>query len=64
MTRCSRNARLALVPLRAVARNESGATAIEYALIAAGIAMAIVIIVPQVGTTVAGLFTDVAGIFS
>ena len=64
MTQRSRKGSLALVPLRSVARNESGATAIEYALIAAGIAMAIVIIIPQVGTTVAGLYASVVAAFS
>ncbi len=41
----------------------SGATAIEYALIAAGISIAIVATVNNVGSQVAGLFTTVAGIF-
>jgi pilus assembly protein Flp/PilA len=40
-------------------RNNSGATAIEYAMIAAGIALAIVASVNQLGTTVEGLFTSV-----
>ena len=48
---------------RAFARDCDGATAIEYALIAAGIAMAIAVIVPQVGVTVAGLYTTIAGSF-
>lgn len=41
----------------------SGATAIEYALIAAGISIAIVATVNNVGSQVAVLFTSVAGIF-
>ena len=39
----------------------SGATAIEYALIAAGISIAIVATVNNVGSQVAVLFTTVAG---
>jgi pilus assembly protein Flp/PilA len=41
----------------------SGATAIEYALIAAGISIAIVATVNSVGSQVAALFTTVAGLF-
>lgn len=37
----------------------SGATAIEYAMIAAGIALAIVASVTKLGTTVEGLFGSV-----
>ena len=36
--------------------NESGATAIEYGLIAAGIAVAIIVAVNAVGTDLSGLF--------
>ena len=39
--------------------NESGATAIEYGLIAAGIAVAIVATVQLVGTSLDGTFTTV-----
>jgi pilus assembly protein Flp/PilA len=39
--------------------NESGATAIEYGLIAAGIAVAIIGIVGSVGTSLVGKFTQV-----
>ncbi len=39
--------------------NESGATAIEYGLIAAGIAVAIITIVQTVGTSLTTKFTDV-----
>lgn len=39
--------------------NEDGATAIEYGLIAAGIAIAIVAAVGLVGTEMDALFTDV-----
>ena len=41
----------------------SGATAIEYALIAAGISIAIVATVNSVGSQVTALFTTVAGLF-
>jgi len=41
------------------AKDESGATAIEYGLIAAGIALAIIVIVGQLGETVNTKFTDV-----
>lgn len=39
-------------------RNEEGATAIEYGLIAAGISLAIVAIVFTFGDSLEGLFTD------
>jgi pilus assembly protein Flp/PilA len=41
-------------------RNESGATAIEYALIASGISVAIVGVVGGVGTNVRAMFTTVS----
>jgi pilus assembly protein Flp/PilA len=40
-------------------RNESGATAIEYGLIAAGISVAIITIVNTLGGTLDAKFTDV-----
>jgi pilus assembly protein Flp/PilA len=40
-------------------KDESGVTAIEYGLIAAGIGVAIVVIVFQVGTALTGIFTTV-----
>jgi pilus assembly protein Flp/PilA len=40
--------------------DESGATAIEYGLIAAGISVAIVVVVQTVGTNLNGTFTTVA----
>ena len=40
--------------------DESGATAIEYGLIAAGIAVAIITVVSNVGTDVNGTFGKVA----
>jgi len=42
------------------AKEESGATAIEYGLIAAGIAVAIIVAVNQVGTDLTALFTTVS----
>jgi len=42
-------------------RNQSGATAIEYGLIAAGIAVAIIATVAGLGTTLKGTFTTVSG---
>jgi pilus assembly protein Flp/PilA len=41
-------------------KNESGATAIEYALIAAGISVAILVAVNSVGTKLTGLFDTIA----
>jgi pilus assembly protein Flp/PilA len=40
-------------------RNESGATAIEYGLIAAGISVAIITIVGTLGTTLNTTFTTI-----
>ncbi|RXG94032.1 Flp family type IVb pilin [Bradyrhizobium zhanjiangense] len=39
--------------------DESGATAIEYGLIAAGIALAIITVVKNTGTALSGVFTSV-----
>jgi pilus assembly protein Flp/PilA len=47
----------------ALPRDEQGATAIEYAMVAAGIGVAIVAAVTKLGTTTAGLYTSVANIF-
>lgn len=41
-------------------RNEDGATAIEYALIAAGVASAIIAAVNGLGTSVKTMFTSVS----
>ena len=41
--------------------NEDGATAIEYGLIAAGIAVAISAVVFTFGDSLAGMFSDMAG---
>jgi pilus assembly protein Flp/PilA len=42
-------------------KNESGATAIEYGLIAAGIAVAIIFVVNTLGTTLTTTFSTVNG---
>ena len=42
-------------------RDESGATAIEYGLIAAGIAVAIITVVQGLGTKLTSTFTAVEG---
>ena len=41
-------------------KDESGATAIEYGLIAAGIAIAIIAVVNGVGTTLSGKFNKIS----
>ena len=41
--------------------NKSGATAIEYGLIAAGIAVVILVAVGTVGSNLSGVFSSVAG---
>ncbi len=41
-------------------KNESGATAIEYGLIAAGISVAIIAVVNSIGTKLASTFTNVS----
>jgi pilus assembly protein Flp/PilA len=47
--------------LRSFLRCERGATAIEYAIIAGGIALAIVAGVKSIGTPLSDTFTSVAG---
>jgi pilus assembly protein Flp/PilA len=42
-------------------KNESGATAIEYGLIAAGISVAIIAVVQGLGTKLKATFTSVSG---
>lgn len=42
-------------------KDESGATAIEYALIAAGIAVVIITAVNGLGTKVSSVFTGITG---
>ena len=41
-------------------KDESGATAIEYGLIAAGISIAIIGVVNGLGTTLSGKFVDIS----
>jgi pilus assembly protein Flp/PilA len=45
--------------IRAFIADESGATAIEYGLIAAGIALAIIAVVNGMGTKLNGKFTSI-----
>jgi pilus assembly protein Flp/PilA len=40
--------------------DESGATAIEYGLIAAGISIAIITVVNSIGTTLNGTFSSIS----
>lgn len=40
-------------------KDESGATAIEYGLLAAGIGLMLILIVPAIGTTLWGVFNDI-----
>jgi len=47
--------------IKAFAKNESGATAIEYGLIAVGIAIAIITVVRGIGTSLNSAFTKVNG---
>lgn len=44
---------------KSFARDESGATAIEYGLMASLIALAIIFIVTTLGGTLEGIFTDI-----
>jgi pilus assembly protein Flp/PilA len=41
-------------------RNESGATAIEYGLIAAGVAVAIILVVTQLGSQLDATYSEVS----
>ena len=45
--------------LKRFAKDESGATAIEYGLIAAGISVAIITVVQGVGSKLTNTFTDI-----
>jgi pilus assembly protein Flp/PilA len=40
-------------------KDESGATAIEYGLLAAGIGLLLIVIVPQLGATLSGVFSRI-----
>ncbi len=46
--------------LRAFIRDEAGATAIEYGLIAAGIAVAIIAVVNTLGSNLTNVFSSVS----
>jgi pilus assembly protein Flp/PilA len=50
----------AMCSLKRFLRDESGATAIEYGLIAAGIAVAIIVAVQGIGTALNTTFTSVS----
>jgi pilus assembly protein Flp/PilA len=50
----------AVMPILRFLRDESGATSIEYAVIASGVAVAIAATVMTLGSGVKGLFTSVA----
>jgi|HubBroStandDraft_1064217.scaffolds.fasta_scaffold798155_2 pilus assembly protein Flp/PilA len=47
-------------PVLRFLRDESGATAIEYAMIASGIGVAIATVVVNLGSTVKGLYSSVS----
>ncbi len=47
--------------LKSFIADESGATAIEYGLIAAGISLAIIAVVNGLGTNLNGKFTEING---
>ena len=47
--------------LQKIVRNNDGATAIEYGLIAGLIAVAIIVAITLLGTDLSGLFTGIAG---
>ena len=46
--------------LKSFLRDESGATAIEYGLIAAGISVAIIVVVQGLGTKLSNVFGNVS----
>jgi pilus assembly protein Flp/PilA len=46
--------------IRAFLKDESGATAIEYGLIAAGISVAVIAVVNHLGTTMNTKFTSIS----
>jgi len=49
----------AAAQLKCFARDDSGATAIEYAMIASGISIVIITVVNTLGTTTSGLYQSV-----
>ncbi len=46
--------------LKSFLRDESGATAIEYGLIASGISVAIIVVVQGLGTKLSNVFSNVS----
>lgn len=46
--------------LVAILKDDTGATAIEYGLVAAGISLAIIVVVNAIGTTLNGNFDSIA----
>jgi pilus assembly protein Flp/PilA len=50
-----------MITFRNFIRDESGATAVEYGLIAAGISVAIITVVQGLGAKLVSTFTDVEG---
>jgi len=59
MHRLLRRRHLAAAQLKCFARDDSGATAIEYAMIASGISIVIITVVNTLGTTTSGLYQSV-----
>ena len=55
--------RLTISKLRRFLADERGATAIEYALIASGVAGAIITVVMSTGTSVKGMYESVSSNF-
>jgi pilus assembly protein Flp/PilA len=49
-----------IAKLRRFLRNEDGATAIEYALLASGVAGVIVAVVTAMGTSIQGMYQSVS----
>ncbi|MGQ9687877.1 MAG: Flp family type IVb pilin [Desulfobaccales bacterium] len=50
-----------LTKVKAFLMDEEGASAVEYGLLVAGIAIAALVAIQAVGTNLSQLFTDVAG---
>ena len=55
---------IAVLQFRRFLRHDGGATAIEYALIAAGVAGAIIAVVNSLGVSVAAMWTTIANALS
>jgi len=56
----SQDDRAIITSIKRLLRDDGGATAIEYAMIASGVAVAIAATVATLGSTVNGLFTSVS----